>query len=191
VVEDAVKTCAIGLLLTGLSFTACGTFPTAVWGQSDSAPPPALNANPIGKVNTATGTIRVAHAEGVVVQANLPPGGGIEQSKAGALLYRGDVIQTGPDGKLEITLVDGTSVNVSSNARIEMSEFVYDPNGHSNSTLLNLTRGTFTFIAGNVAHTGDMKIDTPLGTLGIRGTAPRIEIMEDGSVKFSTLVERK
>ena len=126
-----------------------------------------------------------------MVQANLPPGGGIEQSKAGALLYRGDVIQTGPDGKLEITLVDGTSVNVSSNARIEMSEFVYDPNGHSNSTLLNLTRGTFTFIAGNVAHTGDMKIDTPLGTLGIRGTAPRIEIMEDGSVKFSTLVERK
>jgi len=166
-----VKTRSVGLLLIGLWFTASGTFPTAVWGQSDSASPPVLNASPIGKVNTATGTIRVAHAE--------------------ALLYRGDVIQTGPDGKLEITLVDGTSVNVSSNARIEMSEFVYDPNGHSNSTLLNLTRGTFTFIAGNVAHTGDMKIDTPLGTLGIRGTAPRIEIMEDGSVKFSTLVERK
>jgi hypothetical protein len=39
--------------------------------------------------------------------------------------------------------------------------------------------------------TGDMKIDTPLGTMGIRGTAPRVEIMEDGSVKFSTLVEQR
>jgi hypothetical protein len=30
-----------------------------------------------------------------------------------------------------------------------------------------------------------------LGTMGIRGTAPRVEIMEDGSVKFSTLVEQR
>jgi hypothetical protein len=36
-----------------------------------------------------------------------------------------------------------------------------------------------------------MKVDTPLGTMGIRGTAPRVEILEDGTVKFSTLVEEK
>jgi hypothetical protein len=74
---------------------------------------------------------------------------------------------------------------------MEINEFVYDPKGHSNSTLLSLTKGTFAFIAGNVAHTGDMKIDTPIGTMGIRGTAPRVEILNDGSVKFSTLIEEK
>jgi hypothetical protein len=42
-----------------------------------------------------------------------------------------------------------------------------------------------------VAHTGSMKVDTPVGTMGIRGTAPRVEIRNDGSVKFSTLVEEK
>ncbi len=56
---------------------------------------------------------------------------------------------------------------------------------------MSLTKGTFTFIAGNVAHTGDMKVDTPVGTMGIRGTAPRVEILDDGSVEFSTLVEQK
>ena len=74
---------------------------------------------------------------------------------------------------------------------MEVNEFVYDPHGHSNSSLMSLTKGTFTFIAGEVAHTGSMKVDTPVGTMGIRGTAPRVEIRNDGSVKFSTLVEEK
>jgi hypothetical protein len=34
-----------------------------------------------------------------------------------------------------------------------------------------------------------MKIDTPVATMGIRGTTPHIEISDDGTVKFSTLVE--
>ncbi len=110
--------------------------------------------------------------------------------KTGDLVYRGDVIRTGADGALNITFADGTSFNISSNARMELTEFVYDPKGHSNSTLLSLTKGTFTFIAGDIAHTGDLKVDTPVGTLGIRGTAPRIEILDDGTVKFSTLIEK-
>jgi hypothetical protein len=34
-----------------------------------------------------------------------------------------------------------------------------------------------------------MKVDTPVATMGIRGTTPRVEISDDGSVKFSTLIE--
>ena len=75
------------------------------------------------------------------------------------------------------------------NARMALTKFVYDPNGKSNSSLLSLTKGTFTFIAGNIAKTGDMKIDTPVATMGIRGTTPRIEISDDGTVKFATLIE--
>jgi hypothetical protein len=36
-----------------------------------------------------------------------------------------------------------------------------------------------------------MKINTPVATMGIRGTTPRIEIFEDGTVTFNTLVEDK
>jgi hypothetical protein len=99
------------------------------------------------------------------------------------------VVQTGADGRVGINFTDGTSFNLSSNARMVLSEFVYDPNGKSNSTLLSLTKGTFTFVAGSIAKTGDMKIDTPVATMGIRGTTPHIEISDDGSVKFSTLIE--
>jgi hypothetical protein len=72
---------------------------------------------------------------------------------------------------------------------MELNEFVYDPNGSSNSTLINLSKGSFTFLAGAIAKTGSMKVATPVGTMGIRGTAPHVEILDDGSVKFSTLIE--
>jgi hypothetical protein len=143
------------------------------WGQNAPAQPPAgFDASAIGKVITATGTVSIEHPAGIVVQANVSVSG-TGQVKTGDLVYRGDVVQTGANGALSITFADGTSFNISNNARMEMTEFVYDPNGHSNSTLLSLTKGTFTFISGNIAHTGDMKVDTPLGVVGIRGTAPR------------------
>jgi hypothetical protein len=143
--------------------------------------------NPIGKVVTATGSVTIEHANAVVVQANLP--GGVGRTKAGDPVYKGDVVQTGADGKVGITFTDGTTFNLSSNARMVLNEFVYDPDGTSNSTLFSLAKGTFTFIAGKVAKTGDMKIDTPVGTMGIRGTTPHVEISDDGTVRFSTLIE--
>jgi hypothetical protein len=180
----------IGLLLVGLYLGAGGLLPAAAWAQSSSAQPPELDASPIGKVLTVTGTTHIEHAAAVLVQANVPSAGDA-QTKVGDLVYRGDVIQTGVDGALGIVFADGSSFSVSRNARMEVNEFVYDPKSSSNSSLLSLTKGTFTFIAGDVAHTGSMKVDTPLGTMGIRGTAPRVEILDDGTVRFSTLVEQK
>jgi len=177
-------------LVAGLYLAAGGLLPSLAWGQGGAKAPPDLSVNPIGKVLTVTGVARIEHPATILVQANLPSNGNAP-TKTGDLVYRGDVIQTGADGALSITFVDGSSFNVSNNARMEVNDFVYDPNGHSNSSLMSLTKGTFTFIAGNVAHTGDMKVDTPVGTMGIRGTAPRVEILDDGTVKFSTLVEQK
>ena len=111
------------------------------------------------------------------------------QAKVGDLVYQGDAVATGADGRVGINFNDGTSFNLSHNARMVLNEFVYDPNSTSNSTLFNLTKGTFTFVAGKVAKTGDMKIDTPVATMGIRGTTPRVEISDDGTVRFSTLIE--
>src|SRR6266480_977208 len=155
--------------------------------QRDSAAPAVHEpaSKPIGKVLTATGSVTIEHANAMVIQVSDQAG----QTKVGDLVYQGDVVQTGADGRLGINFTDGTSFNLSNSARMALSEFVYDPNGKSNSTLFNLTKGTFTFVAGNIAKTGDMKIDTPVATMGIRGTTPRVEISDDGTVKFSTLIE--
>ncbi|WP_247500300.1 VCBS domain-containing protein [Bradyrhizobium sp. 149] len=84
---------------------------------------------------------------------------------------KGDVVSTGGDSTLGITFIDGTVFGLSSNARMVLNEMVYDPNGSNNSSLLSLVAGTITFVAGETAKHGDMKVDTPVATMGIRGTA--------------------
>jgi hypothetical protein len=180
---------AISLLLASLCLGASGLQPNLAWGQSNPAQSSAgLEVKPIGKVINATGSATIEHKGAVVVQANLPANG-VGQAKADDPVYLGDLVQTGANSALGIVFIDGSSFSVSSNARMELNEFIYDPKGDSNSTLFNLSKGTFTFLAGRVAKTGSMKVETPVGTMGIRGTAPRVEILDDGTVKFSNLVE--
>ena len=157
--------------------------------QTGSAQPAIQSgaSSPIGKIIAATGSVTVEHINAVVVQANLPAQAG--QTKVGDPVYQGDVLRTGADGKVTINFADDTSFNLSNNANMTLNEFVYDPNGKSNSTLFNLSKGAFTFVAGKIAKTGDMKVDTPVATMGIRGTTPHVEISDDGTVKFSTLIE--
>src|SRR2546429_7017045 len=89
---------------------------------------------------------------------------------------KGDVVQSGSDSTLGITFVDGTVFGLSSNARMVLNEMVYDPNGSNNSSLMSLVAGTISFVAGQTAKHGGMKIDTPVATMGIRGTAVLVQI---------------
>jgi hypothetical protein len=183
--EGTLRICAIslaaGVALASLSLAEVSR------AQSSSAAPSA--ATPIGKVVTAKGVVSIEHGDAVILQANLPANDA--QGKVGDLVFKGDTVSTGADGAIGITFTDGTAFNLSSNARMVLNEFVYDPNGKSNSTFFSLSKGTFTFVAGKVARTGDMKIDTPVATMGIRGTTPHVEISSDGTVTFNTLIEDK
>ncbi len=113
----------------------------------------------IGHVSKLTGTA-TAIRNGVSIILN-----------NGDNVEKGDVVQSGSNSTLGITFIDGTVFGLSSNARMVLNEMVYDPNGSNNSSLLSLVAGTATFVAGETAKHGDMKVDTPVATMGIRGTA--------------------
>jgi FecR protein len=108
---------------------------------------------------------------------------------------KGDVVESGANSTLGITFIDGTVFGLSSNARMVLNEMVYDPNGSNNSSLLSLVAGTITFVAGETAKHGDMKVDTPVATMGIRGTAVLCEIdflvpgQGTPDAKFQVLIE--
>ena len=109
---------------------------------------------------------------------------------------KGDVVQSGSDSTLGITFIDGTVFGLASNAKMVLNEMVYDPNGSDNKSLLSLVQGTISFVAGATAKKGDMKVDTPVATMGIRGTAVLVEIDfevpgQGGAppAKFQVLVE--
>ena len=132
----------------------------------------------IGKIHTAIGSVAVVRASGAVVQAS-----------AGDPVYQGDTIETGADGAVAITFIDGTTFNLSATARLVLNEFVCDPTGTPNSALFSLIQGAFTFVAGKVATTGGLNIDTPVAR--IRGTAQDrgIGILTLAALTFATIKE--
>ena len=180
----------IAVLVTSFVLALASLSPGPAQAQVDFAGPAVQNlaSNPIGKVVTATGSVKIERANAMVVLANVAGQAG--QAKVGDLVYLGDVVATGADGRVGINFTDGSSFNLSNNARMALDKFVYDPDGTSNSTLFNVTKGTITFVAGKVANTGDMKVNTPVATMGIRGTTPHVEVLDDGTVRFSTLIEQ-
>ncbi|WP_314947634.1 FecR family protein [Bradyrhizobium cosmicum] len=177
----------IAALVTGFVWASASVLAVPAQAQVNKGGLEDVTSKPIGKVVAATGSVSIEHASAVLVQANL--GDPAAQAKAGDVVYLRDVVRTGADSRVSINFSDGSSFNLSSNARMTLDEYVYEPDGKSNATFFNLARGTATFVAGQVAKTGDMKVDTPVATLGIRGTTPHIEILDDGAVKFSTLIE--
>ena len=141
-------------------------------------------AKVIGHVTKLTGSA-TAIRNGVAVVLN-----------QGDNVNKGDVVQSGGDSTLGITFIDGTVFGLGPNAKMVLNEMIYDPNGSSNSSLMSLVSGTISFVAGATAKHGDMKVDTPVATMGIRGTAVLVEIDFDvqgtGGVppaKFQVLVE--
>jgi hypothetical protein len=187
--EEVMGSRATTILVAGLVVALAGSSLRSVQAQSDPPRPAVLDSSsePIGKVVAADGPVVIEHVGAAIVQAKVA--GESIQTKVGDPVYLGDVVRTGADGRVGINFVDGTSFNLLSNARMTLDEYVYDPGGKSNSTIFNLTRGTFVFVAGQVAKTGDMKIETPVATMGVRGTTPHVEIADDGTTRFSTLIE--
>jgi hypothetical protein len=132
--------------------------------QGPLATPP----DAVGKIQMTIGRVTVMRDGGVVARVD-----------AGEFVYQGDAIETGADGAVGILFTDGTAFNLSSDARAVLNEFASDPNGNSNSALLSLAHGKFAFIAGKVAKTGSLRIDTPVAR--IRGSA------QDGGIGILTL----
>ena len=68
-----------------------------------------------------------------------------------------------------LVLDDGTTFNLSANARLMLNDLTFDASSTSNSSFITLVQGAASFVAGQVAKTGDMKVATPAAVVGIRG----------------------
>jgi fibronectin-binding autotransporter adhesin len=123
-----------------------------------TAPPDA-----IGKIEKVVGDVSVVR-NGVTVALHV-----------GDAVFKSDVVQTGVGASCGISFPDGTALNLVANTRMALNDYAFDANSNANGALFTLVEGTFAFVAGKVAHQGDMKIATPVATMGIRGTTGVVE----------------
>ncbi|MEM8812197.1 MAG: VCBS domain-containing protein [Pseudomonadota bacterium] len=132
---------------------------------------------PIGQVETLEGTAFATRANGQRVALSV-----------GAPVFENDLVETGSNASLGITFIDETVFSLSADARMILDELVYEPGGNGNSMVMNLIEGTFVFVTGQVVPNGTMEIETPVATMGVRGTTPIIVIEgQNGATQFGIL----
>jgi VCBS repeat-containing protein len=148
----------------------------ALTGHTAYAQAGAPAANLVGHIAKMTGSASVVRG-GVTVELH-----------NGDAVYQSDVVQTGSSSTLGLVLNDGTTFNLNASARLMLNELTFDASSNSNSSLITLVQGAASFVAGQVARTGDMKVATPVATMGIRGTAVILDISSvDGAVSISVV----
>jgi VCBS repeat-containing protein len=143
-------------------------------GQYAQANPQASPGEPIGKVTTAEGTVEATRADGTKVRL-----------KEGDPVYQGDVVETADDGAVGIEFADQSTFSLGDSGRMVLDEMVYDPGGGSenNSFAMSLVQGTFSFVSGQISKTDPeaMNLNTPVATIGIRGTTIAGEVGGEGN----------
>jgi hypothetical protein len=132
-------------------------------------------ANSNQDANDQVGQVATLQGIATVTRGNAAPSG-LNVSDA---IYKKDVLQTGANSSLGVTFDDETTFSLTANARIVVNEFIYEEGGKGNTAVFNIARGTVAFIASQVAKTGDMKISTPITTLGIRGTTGVVDVPDN------------
>ena len=119
------------------------------------------SSEPIGKVTELTGSAEVTRTNGVEESLSL-----------GDSVYLGDVLRTGADSTLGITFIDDTLFSLGADARLLLNDLIFDPAGANNALSLSLVTGAFAFVSGQIAGSDGpgMAIETPVATIGVRGT---------------------
>ena len=122
-------------------------------------------AAPAGAVEI--GQIKVARG-----QVSIERNGQVLPGAAGGRLQSADVVKTGADGSVGITMSDNSLLSVGPNSILSLERFDFDPTTSQGRFDTRLQRGTVAVISGRIAKQSPqaMTVRTPSAALAVRGT---------------------
>lgn len=106
------------------------------------------------------------------------------QAPSKAPLYRLDPVvknarlETVTSGALEVTFTDGSRLTLGSASTVVVDNYVFGGAQDAAGQTLKMTRGVFRFVSGSMPK-DQVKLKTPLVTIGIRGTIVKTKVDEE------------
>jgi hypothetical protein len=121
---------------------------------------PSGEQDTIGVVRNSTGTATITRGD----QA-LP-------AVAGTKLLAGDTLSTGYDGSMGVILRDNSTLSLGPGSTLVIRSFLYSPREGKLGLLARISSGTMAYISGLIGKLApqSVRFDTPVATIGIRGT---------------------
>ncbi len=114
----------------------------------------------VGQIKVASGQVSVER------KGQSLPG------RVGLVLEADDVLRTGADGSVGITMRDNSLLSAGPNSILSLEHFEFDPTTSEGRFDARLRRGTLAVVSGRIAKKSPqaMTVRTPSAVLGVRGT---------------------
>jgi hypothetical protein len=129
---------------------------------------PAFGQQPsaAGRIKAVSGTVFLVRAG-----AQLP-------ARAGQVVFEADVLRTGADGRVGVTLKDDTRVSLGPASEARLDRFRYAPAQGQLGVVLKVVRGIVAYVSGRIAKLApdSVRIETPAAILGVRGTTLAVRV---------------
>ena len=74
-----------------------------------------------------------------------------QPAKTGDLVEQSDIITTGANGSVGVTLIDNSRLSAGPNTRVEFKQFRFNPTTQEGESLTQLHRGTLAIVSGQIA----------------------------------------
>ena len=142
-----------------------------VWAGLALTVPPAHAADAIARVQTVQGEV-TAHA----------PDAAARVLRVGSELFTRDRIISRQNARIRITFNDESSVSLGPRSELTLDR--YDPDSDDPGFAIRVTKGIFRVVSGLIArnHPASYRVNTPVATIGIRGTQFGGEVQETSAV---------
>jgi len=124
-------------------------------------------ADPVFAAGPQVGSVSRIQAPGEALRD-----GGIHPLGSGSAVHQGDELRTGKGARLEIRLLDDTTLTLGESARVLIDDFVFDPGRGVGAVAVDALTGSFRFVTGRLSTLRERQvaIRTSFADIGIRGT---------------------
>jgi hypothetical protein len=129
----------------------------------------ALAAAMLATLAGAQGIGQIKVAKG---QVSIERNGQTLPGEPGTRLQAADVLKTGADGSVGITMSDNTLLSAGPNSILALETYAFDPTTSEGQLDASLQKGSLAVISGRIAKRSPeaMKVRTPSSVLAVRGT---------------------
>jgi hypothetical protein len=121
----------------------------------------------------AAGKIKIASGAAFIVRANneIP-------AKIGEVVFESDVLRTGADGRVGVTMKDDTRVSLGPSSEARLERFVFAPAEGRLGFVFRIARGVAAYVSGQIAKLAPdaVRLETPASIIGVRGTSLAIKV---------------
>jgi len=113
------------------------------------------------------GQIKVSKGQVTIEREGKTLAGGV-----GVRVQTSDVVKTGVDSSVGITIDDDSLLSAGPNSVLSLDRYVFDPTTNQGRFDATLNKGTLAVISGRIAKQSPdaMTVRTPIAILGVRGT---------------------